>query len=208
MRACGRSLLLCVFVPIAALFDSERRRFRPAHQTARALKLLFALFVLQAFESFAAPCIWFADANSVKQINTDDNSIVVEVPMPAPRRLVMNDNDCSVWALRQSDRRLIKLDAAGSQVGNVDVTLLDPGLTAALRVRLDPFDNSLWVTDTRHVSHFNADATVLLGSFTTPADIKRLRIGMDQKLWVLGKRKLWRYNRQGKQLEERALDPV
>src|SRR5258706_16063614 len=161
MRACGRSLLSCALAPIGALTDTEPRRFRPAQRTARGvLKLLFVFFVLQAFEVFAAPCIWFADANSIKQINTGDNSIVVEVPMPAPRRLVMNDNDCTVWALRQGDRRLIKLDAAGSEIRNVDVTLIDPGLTAALRIRLDPFDNSLWVTDSRHVSHFDADATV------------------------------------------------
>jgi len=164
--------------------------------------------VLFAPAVLAAPCIWFADANSIKQFNTADNSVSVEVALGNPRRLVMNDNDCSVWALRRSNGRLLKYDEAGTQVRNVNVTQLEPAIAEVLRVRLDPYDNSLWVTGDRRIAHLNEDANALLASFNAPAEIRRFRIGLDQKLWVLGKRKLWRFNRQGTLMEERLLDPV
>jgi PKD repeat protein len=164
--------------------------------------------VLVAPAVSAAPCVWFADASSIKQFNTADNSVGVEVALGNPRRLVMNDNDCSVWALRRSNGRLLKYDEAGTQVRNVNVAQLDPAIPEVLRVRLDPFDNSLWVTGDRRIAHLNADASALLASFNAPAEIRRFRIGLDQKLWVLGKRKLWRFNRQGALMEERLLDPV
>jgi PKD repeat protein len=156
----------------------------------------------------AAPCVWFADASSIKQLNTADNSVSVEVALGNPRRLVMNDDDCSVWALRRSNGRLLKYDETGAQVRNVNVTQLEPAIPEVLRVRLDPFDNSLWVTGERRIAHLNTDASALLASFNAPAEIRRFGIGLDQKLWVLGKRKLWRFNRQGTLMEERLLDPV
>jgi hypothetical protein len=64
------------------------------------------------------------------------------------------------------------------------------------------------VTGDRRIAHLNEDASTLLASFNAPAEIRRFRIGLDQKLWVLGKRKLWRFNRQGTLMEERLLDPV
>jgi hypothetical protein len=156
----------------------------------------------------AAPCLWFADANSIKQFNTAENYVSAEVALGNPRRLVMNDNDCSVWALRRSNGRLLKYDETGAQVRNVSVAALEPAIAEVLRVRLDPYDNSLWVTGERRIAHLDADASALLASFNAPAEIRRFRIGLDQKLWVLGKRKLWRFNRQGALMEERILDPV
>jgi PKD repeat protein len=168
---------------------------------------LFALVLLPS-PALAAACIWFADANSINQVNTDDNSVVAEALLGDPRRLVMNDTDCGVWALRRTDRRLIKFDPSGTVIRDVNVAQLDPGLTEVLRVRLDPFDDSLWVTGDRRIAHLDADATSLIAAFSAPAEIRRFHIGLDQKLWVLGKRKLWRFNRQGKLIEERLLDTV
>lgn len=156
----------------------------------------------------AAPCFWFADASSIKQFNTAGNYVSAEVALGNPRRLVMNDNDCSVWALRRSNGRLLKYDETGAQVRNVSIATLEPAIAEVLRVRLDPYDNSLWVTGERRIAHLDADASALLASFNAPAEIWRFRIGLDQKLWVLGKRKLWRFNRQGALMEERILEPV
>ncbi len=180
---------------------------RNALRASRASLALYLVFLVP-LPAAAAACIWFADANSIKQVNTDDNSVVAEAPLGDPRRLVMNDTDCGVWALRRTDRRLIKFDPAGIAVRDVNVAQLDPGLTKVLRVRLDPFDDSLWVSGDQRIAHLNADATSLIAAFTAPAEIRRFRIGLDQKLWVLGKRKLWRFNRQGKLIEERLLDAV
>lgn len=173
----------------------------------RSCVALLALVLAPCFAA-AAPCIWFADTQSIKQINTDDNTVTAEVALASPRRLVMNDTDCSVWALRNPNGRLRKFDPAGAEVRNVNVLALDPLLTEALRIRLDPFDDSLWVTGERRIVHFDADAVGVLDAFNAPAEIRRFRIGMDQKLWVLGKRKLWRFNRRGSLLEERPLDAV
>jgi PKD repeat protein len=168
---------------------------------------LLALVLVPSYAS-AAACIWFADGESIKQVNTGDNTIAVEVPMAAPRRLAMNESDCSIWALRNSNGRLRKFDPAGTEVRNVNVLALDPLLTEALRIRLDPFDDSLWVTGERRIVHLDAEARAVIAAFDAPADIRRFRVGMDQDLWVLGRRKLWRFSREGGLLEERPLDPV
>ena len=172
----------------------------------RRFGIALLALVLAPSSAFAAACIWFADTQSIKQVNTDDNTVVAEVALASPRRLVMNDNDCSVWALRNTNGRLRKFDPAGTEVRDVNVLALDPLLTEALRIRLDPFDNSLWVTGERRIVRLDADAAGLVAAFDAPAEIRRFRIGMDQKLWVLGKRKLWRFNRRGNMLEERPLD--
>lgn len=169
--------------------------------------ILLALVVAPS-QALAAACIWFADGESIKQVNTDDNTVAVEVPMAAPRRLVMNETDCSVWALRNTNGRLRKFDPAGNEVRNVNVLNLDPLLGQSLRIRLDPFDDSLWVTGEQRIAHLDADATAVIAAFDAPADIRRFRVGMDQNLWVLGKRKLWRFTREGALMEERLLDPV
>jgi hypothetical protein len=174
----------------------------------RSIGVALLAFVLVPSYASAAACIWFADAQSIKQVDTDDNTVAVEVPMAAPRRLVMNENDCSVWALRNSNGRLRKFDPAGNEVRNVNVLDLDPLLGQALRIRLDPFDDSLWVTGERRIAHLDAEATAVIAAFEAPEHIRRFRVGMDQNLWVLGKRKLWRFTRQGALMEERLLDAV
>lgn len=172
----------------------------------RSIGALVALAVLMPSYASAASCIWFADTQSIKQVNTDDNSIVAEAAIATPRRLVMNDTDCSVWALRNNNGRLLKFDPAGTQVHSLNVVNLDPLLTGALRIRLDPFDDTLWVAGDRRIVHLDASAAGIVAAFDAPGDIRRLRIGLDQNLWVLGKRKLWRFDRQGTLLEDRPLD--
>jgi hypothetical protein len=176
--------------------------------TGTSMPLLALCCGLLAPLAHAAPCIWFSDGNSIQQLNTDDNSILAEAPLRHPSRLVMNDNDCSVWAVGGSDKLLIRFDAEGKQNRRVAVRNLDPRLDSPFAIRLDPFDNSLWLADERRISHFDADAKRLLGAFTAPGEIRRFRVGMDQNLWLLGKHKLWRVNRQGKILDERVLDRV
>lgn len=172
----------------------------------RSISALLTLAVLVPSYASAASCIWFADTQSIKQVNTDDSSIVAEVAIATPRRLVMNDTDCSVWALRNNNGRLLKFDPAGTQVHSLNVVNLDPLLTGALRIRLDPFDDTLWVAGDRRIVHLDASAAGIVAAFNAPGDIRRLRLGLDQNLWVLGKRKLWRFNRQGALIEDRPLD--
>src|SRR4051812_8858063 len=90
----------------------ETREGNSTGYVQRGLRLLSAAAVAAVAAALpahavAAVCIWFADTTSIKRVDTDFNSVAAEVPLGAPpRRLVMNDNDCSVWALRESDKHL------------------------------------------------------------------------------------------------------
>jgi hypothetical protein len=170
--------------------------------------IAIALLMIVPSYASAAACLWFADGQTIKRVDTAENTVAAQTALAAPRRLVMNDTDCSVWALRNANGRLLKFDPSGAQVRSVNLLALDSRLDASLRIRLDPFDDSLWVTGERRIVHLDADASTVLAAFNAPADIRRFRIGLDQKLWVLGKRKLWRFNRQGVQIDERLLDSV
>ena len=171
-----------------------QKQSRPLATLARwALALLPGFLSLQ---SGANSCVWYADDDTIRQVETSSNEVTRVVPLRHSRWLVMNATDCGVWTLDQHDRRLLRYDAEGALALEIRVRDLDRRLREVEQLQLDPYDGSLWVADERRLYHV-ASSGQLLGSFTAPGEVRRLRVALDQSLWVLGKRELWHFDAQG-----------
>ena len=162
--------------------------------------------LLAAFgaHAHAESCIWYSHDDSIRQVQTSTNLVTRVVALKQPHRLVMNAEDCGVWTLDKHDRRILRFSAEGALELQIRVRDLHPRLDEVEQLHLDPYDQSLWVSDDRRVFHLSASGQ-LLGSFGAPGEIRRLRIGLDQTLWVLGKRELWRFGANGTLLASYAL---
>jgi glucodextranase-like protein len=154
--------------------------------------------------ALADSCVWYADDDSIRQVQSGTNLVAAVVPLKHPNRLLMNAEDCGVWALNKEDRRLLRYAADGSLEREINVRSLDPRLDEIELAQIDPYDGSLWVGDERRVYHISS-AGQLLGSFAVPAEVRRLRVALDQSLWLLGRRDLWHFDNQGVLLAGYAL---
>lgn len=167
-----------------------------ARLAAWGLALFLGLLNLQ---SSADSCVWYADDDTIRQVQTGTNQITRVVPLKHPHRLVMNAADCGVWTLDKADRRLLRYSAEAVLEREIRVRSLDPRLNDVEHLHLDPYDDSLWVADDRRIYHLTS-AGQLIQRFSTPGEIQRLRVALDGSLWVLGKRDLWRFDAHGKLL--------
>jgi len=164
--------------------------------TTLAVWGLALLLGLLSFPAAADSCIWYADDDTIRQLQTSSNQVIRVVPLKHPHRLVMNAADCGVWTLDKHGRRLLRYSAEGILELEFRLRDLDRKLHEVERLQLDPFDGSLWIAHDQRVFHVSS-AGELLGRFSAPGDVRRLRVALDQDLWVLGKRDLWRFDAQG-----------
>lgn len=169
----------------------------------------FAGCILLSLPALGSSCIWFADDDGLRQIDTDTNLVSAIVPLRDPwrdaPRLVVNAGDCGVWTLDKRDGRLLRYGENGSLEREIGVRSLDPRLHYIEHLELDAYDGSLWVADERRLVHVSPDGQ-LLGAFTAPDDVRHVRVALDQHLWVLGERQLWHYDAQGTLVASHALD--
>lgn len=185
------------------LFQDKGRSL--ARLAASGLALLLGGFSLQ---STADSCIWYADKDTIRQVETSTNQNTRTVPLKNPYRLVMNAADCGVWALDKGEdnRRLLRYNAEGVLEREIRVRSLEPRLDTVERFHIDPYDGSLWIADERRLAHVSPSGQ-FLGSFTAPGEVRGMAVALDQSLWVLGKRELWRFDAQGTLLASHTLGP-
>jgi hypothetical protein len=165
---------------------------------------MFLLAGVIAAPAVADSCIWFSHDDSIRQVQTSSNQVTRVVPLRDPHRLLMNAEDCGVWTLDKHDRRILRFSAEGAIEREIRVRDLDPTLGEAEQIHLDPYDGSLWVADDRRTVHVS-NLGERLGSFSTPGEIRRLQVALDQTLWVLGKRDIWHFDAAGNRLATYAL---
>lgn len=165
---------------------------------------MFLLAAVTVAPAAADSCVWFSHDDSIRQVQTSINQVTRVVPLRNPHRLLMNAEDCGVWTLDKHDRRILRFSAEGALEREIRIRDVDPRLDEVERLHLDPYSQSLWVTDDRRIFHISSSGT-LLGSFGAPGEIRRLRVGLDQTLWVLGKRDLWHFDPAGNLLATHTL---
>ena len=151
---------------------------------------------LGSLPAAADSCIWFADDNSIRQVQASTNQITASVNLREVNRLVMNAGDCSVWVLNKQDKRLLQFSDTGALMQEIRVRTLEPRLDEVEQIGLDPYDASLWLTDERRIIHVSSSGQVL-ASFRAPGKIRDFRIATDQTLWVLGNKDLWHLGANG-----------
>ena len=158
---------------------------------------LCGLMIATAAATAHASCIWYADDDSIHRIDTNNNQVAASARVAEPHRLVMNANDCGVWVLHKNDRKLLHFNEQGSLTLALRARDIDRRFDDIDHLKLDPYDNSLWLTDERRIVHLSANGQLIGAGFQAPDAIRRIRVGLDQSLWVLGKRRLWNYTAAG-----------
>jgi hypothetical protein len=151
---------------------------------------------LASASALASSCIWFADDDSIHQVQSDTNQVSLTISLLDPSRLVMSAGDCGVWAVFKHDRRLLHFDAGGAPLQDLRIGQIDPRLGDIDALQVDPFDDSLWLNDGQRVSHLSSNGQ-LIGGFSAPGSVRGLRVAQDQSLWLLGRHDLWHFDSQG-----------
>ncbi len=154
------------------------------------------LFGVLSLPAIADSCVWYADDDSIRQVQTSTNQVTRVIALRNPHRLVMNAADCGVWTLDKRDRKLLRYSAEGVLEREIRVRDLNPRLDEVDRLHVDPADDGVWITDDRRIYRLTL-AGQLITNFSAPGEIRRLRVALDRSLWVLGKRNLWHFNAQG-----------
>lgn len=173
----------------------------------RSTSAALGLFIATAiFDAQAGSCIWYVDEESIRQVQADTNQVTQVVTLRHPRRLAMNSADCGVWAVDKEKDELLRFNAEGTLETRLLARQLDPRLGEIEQLEVDPYDGSLWISDDERVYHISA-AGRLLGGFAAPEKIERLRVALDQSVWAMGKRTLWRFDSEGILVATYSLKP-
>jgi hypothetical protein len=141
--------------------------------------------------------LWFSGGDILRQADTTYNQVILSLSTQSlgkVQTLAVSDGD-GVWAL--SDKHLLKLDAGGAIL--LDLNPQSLGVEGAATLLPNPYDLSLWLVSGKTLLHLNA-AGQLLGKTTLPGVTRTAVPGLDEHLWLLGNKTIWRYSPQGRLL--------
>lgn len=155
----------------------------------------------------SASCIWFADENAIHRVDTTDNRISLSIPFRDPLRLLMNGEDCGVWAHRYPTHRLLRYDARGNLEREVALKQLSPRLNDVDRSAIDAADGSLWISDERNLAHIDASGA-LQGLIPLPGKLLDIQVALDRTLWILTGHQLQHLRQDGGLLDVVGLDAL
>ena len=141
-----------------------------------AFGVLVALLPLAA----SASVLWFGDKDSLHQIDTASNHVVVDVPFEPAVAIAVNAADSSVWTLTQ--KRLALVSSQGALQLQIALRDLGSGLGAPRFLALNPNDASVWAGFENRVLHFDATGALRHTLAIAPSD---LAVAQDGSLWTL-----------------------
>lgn len=129
--------------------------------------------------------IWFSSGDTLYQVDGTANDLVRSLPIKAAGRLAV-DGHGAAWVATDTD--VAKFDADGR--ARVQSTLKSLGLARQPILAVDPFDDSVWLADSKVVLHLDANGQRLVTLATPLADVRQARVGLDQSVWLLGNKQL------------------
>jgi RHS repeat-associated protein len=153
-----------------------------------------ALLLSAAAHAQADSCLWLADHHFLYQVQTDANQITQNIAFDEPHALIMGAKSCGVWASAKGI--LYKFDANGVPALKLDLRSLGIHADDVQQLVLDPYDDSLWLSEEKQLLHFSANGQ-LIRAWALPGSIKSFAIALDQSLWVIGNKDLWHFDAQG-----------
>lgn len=144
--------------------------------------------------SYAAPAasIWFSAGSSVYRLDTSSNQAELIGSTGPVQAVTVNPQDGTGWALAGS--RLLKLSESG--VPLVDLDLKNLGVQFPAGLALNPYDASLWIADGKTLLKLGPEGQAL-ATWPAPGVLRTLALSIDENLWALGNKQLWRYSAQG-----------
>jgi len=140
----------------------------------------------------SAASVWFSADDSLYRVDAGSNQALLVSSPGRVQALAINHQDGGAWILVGS--RLLKLNENG--VPQADVDLKSLGIQNPGGLTLNPYDESLWLADGRTILRLGA-AGQALSTWKAPGVVRTLALGLDENIWVLGNKRLWRYSPQG-----------
>jgi hypothetical protein len=163
---------------------------------SKAIRAAALLLAAVASCAHAESCVWYADDDAVRRVLSDTIEVVASSPLRNPSRMVMNAEDCGVWALDKQEKQLLHYLPDGTLERAIELRGLDPRLGGAEQLESDAYDGTLWVSDNRSLFHVSASGQ-LVEQFPVGDEVSRFQVAADQTLWVLAKQALWHYDPHG-----------
>ncbi len=169
------------------------------------LAVVFSAAVLSAQTALPPAAVWVADHKNLKQLDPATNQFIRTLGLAhEAEALAVDPKDGALWAL--SEKHLLKFNAAGAALLDIDLKPLAPKLPNPKRLVLDPYDGSIWVGGKRGIGHLSASGQKL-SEASTADEIEAVALDVDQSLWVLTKKELKRLSAQGSFTASLALRP-
>ncbi len=191
-------------------------RAHTLHQTLHrsTLSVLVAIIVLLFLATVsvtpvhadASPAMWFADHNTFKRVDPETNVVVPSFTITSePTALAVNLQDGALWVLL--NKHLLKLDATGQTLKDVDLKKVAGWSGDPLYLALDPYDGSLWVASYAVFLHFDSSGNKLAQGSASDS-IRALSIDIDESVWVLTEKALLHFTSQALLKEQVNLKPL
>jgi hypothetical protein len=142
-----------------------------------------------------SPSLWLSSEDILSRLDTATNQLYLSVAASDFGRIqalaAMADGE--VWVA--GDKRLVMLAADGTTQRELDLKSL--GLEGEASLLLNPYDQGIWIASGKNLLHLDASGQ-LVGRGVLPSVGRAAILGLDEHVWVLGNKEVWRYSRQGK----------
>jgi hypothetical protein len=160
-----------------------------------SLALLAFLGLISNVSHAQSSSLWLGSGDTLSEVDSISNQLYLSVFAGdiGKMQALAATADGEVWVV--GDKRLLKVAANGTTPIELDAKSL--GLGGAVSVLLNPYDLSLWLASGKSMFHLDANGQ-MIGKATLPAVSRAVDLGVDEYLWVLGNKELWRYSPQGK----------
>lgn len=161
------------------------------------LHRIVAMFVVMCLSfSVQAASVWFADDQYAYQVDTDTNIVTRSFLLNKAHDLAVDGSN--LWSA--TGQQLSKYNSSGAPLFQISLQALN--LVPPLHLVADPYNGSVWVTDSIVLGHQNKLAHLtklgqLLGEWPISTRIWDSALSLDQSLWLLSKKRLNHYDAQG-----------
>lgn len=167
--------------------------------------VLFVSLLMPAAAQHSAvgPFVWLADHKQLKRIEVPSGGIeFLALLEHEAEALALDPGDGGVWVLAQ--KSLLKYNAQGQVVAQVDLKRLAEKLGDPTRLALNPYDASLWVSGEKTLLHVSADGQ-RLDAWELANVVRDIALDQDESLWVITHTELIQISKQGAVLQNHTL---
>lgn len=162
----------------------------------RFLPVFFFLILTGQAQSAS---VWLSGGEVLYRLDSETNQLILNITTDDLGKIqaLAATSDADVWVI--GDKRLLKVAATGETLLALDAKKI--GLESAQYALLNPYDQSLWLVGSNSLQHLDANG-VLTSRVALPAPSRAASLGLDEYLWVLGNKQLWRYSPQERLVAE------
>ncbi len=156
------------------------------------IKAVLAAWCAMLATSAVAAGIWFSAGDSLYRVDPASGQALLVANPGTTQALAVDPKDGSVWALVSN--RALKLGESGNVLAEFDLKGI--GFENATGLSLNPYTSTLWLGDGKALAQVGT-AGNLIAMSQVPGVVRPLALGVDEDVWVLGNKQLWRYSPQG-----------